>query len=254
MPHESLPGQARRSHRSSAMRFHPPISRPAFTLIELLVVIAIIAVLAGLLLPALSKAKAKASQTFCTSNTKQWAMVTQLYTDDQDDKLPYAWSRYNTMNNSFDFLLSPYFRGMAFNSGQQGMSWTNSLSKCPDRIKEWHNATSPEYPGSGNPWRISYGMNQHTSLNFVNGSPVTAGDFVATARRADVNRPTETYLVGDLSYRRNHPPIENLTTNHIGFRHGTRFPDGRAVAGYIDGHVGDFSRQLTNGIIIEFKQ
>ena len=52
----------------------------------------------------------------------------------------------------------------------------------------------------------------------------------------------------------NHPPIENLTTNHIGFRHGTRFPDGRAVAGYIDGHVGDFTRQLTNGIIIEFKQ
>jgi prepilin-type N-terminal cleavage/methylation domain-containing protein len=236
------------------MRFHRPGSRPAFTLIELLVVIAIIAVLAGMLLPALSKAKAKASQTFCTSNTKQWAMVTQLYADDQDDKLPYAWSRYNTMDNSFDFLLSPYFRGMAFNSGQQGMSWTNSLSKCPDRIKEWHNATSPEYSGTGNPWRISYGMNQHTSLNFVNGLPVTAGDFVATARRAHVNRPTETYLVGDLSYRRNHPPIENLTTNHIGFRHGTRFPDGRAVAGYIDGHVADFSRQLTNGITIEFKQ
>jgi prepilin-type N-terminal cleavage/methylation domain-containing protein len=234
-------------------RSNPP-SPHGFTLIELLVVIAIIAILAGMLLPALSKAKTKANQTYCMNNTKQWAMVTQLYADDQDDKLPYAWNRLNVQANSFDFLLSPYFRGQAFNSAQQGTSWTNSLSKCPDRQKEWHNATSQEYPGSGNPWRISYGMNQHTSLNFVNGAPVTAGDFIATARRAQVARPADTYLVGDLSYRRNHPPIENLTTNHVGFRHGTRFPDGRAVTGYVDGHVNDFNRQNTNGVILEFKQ
>jgi prepilin-type N-terminal cleavage/methylation domain-containing protein len=234
----------------------PRATQPAhaFTLIELLVVIAIIAILAGMLLPALSKAKAKANQTFCMNNTKQWAMVTQLYCDDQDDRLPYAWNRLNVQANSFDYLLSPYFRGQAFNSAVQGASWTNSLSKCPDRQKEWHNATSPEYPGSGNPWRISYGMNQHTSLNFVNGAPVTAGDFIATARRAQVNRPADTYLVGDLSYRRNHPPIENLTTNHVGYRHGTRFPDGRAVTGYVDGHVNDFNRNGTNGVILEFKQ
>jgi len=234
-----------------------PSSRPggdAFTLIELLVVIAIIAILAGMLLPALSKAKAKANQTFCTNSTKQWAMVTHLYCDDQDDKLPYAWSRLHTMNNSFDFLLSPYFRGQAFNSAQQGTSWTNSLSRCPDRQKEWFNATSPEYPGTGNPWRISYGMNQHTSLNFVNGAPVTAGDFVATARRAQVNQPVSTYLVGDLSFQRNHPPIENLTPAHIGYRHGTRFPDGRAIAGYMDGHTDSSNRTGTNGIILEFKQ
>lgn len=230
----------------------------AFTLIELLVVIAIIAILAGMLLPALAKARAKAEAMVCTSNLKQVGLAISMYSADNGDKLPFAWwynaARDDASSNNFETLLYPYYGRAKFDAGAQGRNFTNSVSKCPTRIKENHWRNFRDYTGTGNPWKISYGMNQYVLLSFP---PAVTSPH--TAKIGSMSNPSQTFLVADCSFQLNHPAITHLGrqsdgTYDVGYRHGKNHPDGRANLLWGDMHVSSFSRMETNGIIMNFKR
>jgi prepilin-type N-terminal cleavage/methylation domain-containing protein len=210
----------------------------AFTLVELLVVIGVLAILAALLLPALSRAKAKAQRTACMSNLRQINAGVRMYSDDAHDVAPSP----GAATTNFPDLYSDYKRLMKSYVGLNGPSSPqDKLFACPaDRFYPNHIFTDDEPTTAyvqkslhDEPYvdYSSYAFNGgdgRTEVFGTNGFTFTRPG-LGNVRLSAVKHPSRTVLVAEVSAWEPwswHEPSSRLIFN-----------DAKNVVSFVDGHV-----------------
>jgi len=174
-----------------------PVGRTSpggFTLIELLVVIAIIAILAGLLLPALGRAKSKARNVACLSNLKQWSLAFMLYAESNGDQVPEEGNTVIPINHNQN--AEAWYNAVAELIGEAGMAKLYAAGNAPlpgeSTIFSCRSASAP--PGNPSIAKafFMYGMNGRLCINKstrAGGKPNT--------HLSSVLRPSDTIFIAE---------------------------------------------------------
>ena len=204
------------------------MKRVSFTLIELLVVVAIIGILASILMPSLSKARAKGLQAVCVSNQKQIASATVMYAE--SEVMP---DHTDNPGGQWDDILEPYL----------GDKKNNRVLMCPSqKFTETPNSTINHY--TFNPVARGRPLSAITNNEFVvSGDGVTKPEFATTTKRAYTG--FWHFLQNSYQNAQFNAVIDTSALTRIpDYRH-----DSKAVMSYIDGHVNTITPSgLINGM------
>jgi len=223
--------------------------KTAFTLIELLVVTGIVCILAALLLPALSRAKAAARSTTCKNHLRQLGLALKMYCDDNQSKFPYYQSLpdsapHNQLNTSFWWAkLLPY----------HPLKWTDPAYHCPG----YKGPISVAYPNFGSYAYNAKGASVVMWTNYVFKNPallglggkVNPGYLARVNSETQIKAPSQMFSIGESRWKSKgeySSPCDLLECGHIYVNRGAfAFDPARHGKNYnqlfCDGHVSQMS-------------